>query len=112
NNIRDHLADQSDRIPDDLARVDAQFNTPVKGPVPINQLVVVTDGHTLVVSDRIGRAMGIDLFTGQTLWNADLPVNRLYDMDLAGGVLGICGIMYTDRAIDQQQGTVTSIVAS
>ena len=112
NNIRATLAEQSDRIPDDIARVDAQFNTPVKGPVPINQLVIVTDGHTVIVSDRIGRATGIDLFSGQTLWSADLPVNRLYDMDLAGGVLGICGIMYTDRAIDQQQGTITSIVAS
>ena len=112
NNIRTKLAEQSDRIPDDIARVDAQFNTPVKGPVPINQLVVVTDGHTIIVSDRVGRATGIDLFSGQTLWNADLPVNRLYDMDLAGGVLGVCGIMYTDRAIDQQQGTITSIVAS
>lgn len=111
-NIRTTLADKSTRIPDNLARVDAQFTTPARGPAPINQLVVVTDGHTLVISDRIGRAIGIDVFSGDRLWQTDLPINRVYDMDLRGSVLGVCGIMYVDRAVNQKAGSTTSIVAS
>ncbi|MBL4698669.1 MAG: PQQ-binding-like beta-propeller repeat protein [Phycisphaerales bacterium] len=111
-NIRTTLAENSQRIPDDIARVDGIFTAPAQGQAPINQLVVVTDGHTLIITDRIGRAMGVDLFTGDKLWQIDLPANRVYDIDLKGGVLGICGVMHLDNALEQQRGSTTSIVAS
>ena len=110
--IRTTIANKSTRIADDLARNEGQFATPVQGTALTTQLLIVTDGHTLIVSDRIGRAMGIDLFTGKQLWHIDLPANRLYDIDLNAGVLGICGIQYTDQPTQQQEGLITSIAAS
>jgi outer membrane protein assembly factor BamB len=111
NNVRVKIADKSKRIADHIARVEGIFNAPVQGPVPLNQVIVVTDGHTIVVADRIGRAMGVDLFTGKQLWKKDLPLNRVHDLDLGSGVLGLCGINVVDP--DQQgDGTTSSIVVS
>jgi outer membrane protein assembly factor BamB len=106
------LTKSSTRLADAIARNDGLFTNPLLGPTPNKQLVVVTDGHTLVITDRIGRAMGIDLFTGKVLWNADLPANRIHDLNLAGGVLGICGLMVVDPGAQQRDGSTTSIVAS
>lgn len=110
--LREALGEQSTRVADDIARTDYSFPAPAIGPVPIRQMLVLTDGHTVVICDRIGRAMGVDLYSGQRLWQRDLPVNRLHDMDLGGGVLGICGLMVVDRAVNQRDGSVTSIAAS
>lgn len=111
-NVHTKLVENSTRVPDDLARVDAQFTTPTQGISPVNQLITVTDGHSIILSDRIGRAMGVDLYTGQHLWNVDLPANRVYDMDLRGGVLGICGVLIRDKTSKQNQGESVSISAS
>lgn len=111
-NIGAKLANQSTRIPDDLARKEHMFLSPVHGQVPVNQLIVVTDGHTVIVSDRVGRAIAIDLFSGKQLWQRDLPVNRLHDLDLNAGVLGICGLMYTNQLDQKQHNILNSIVAS
>ena len=111
-NIRTKLARGSKRTPDEIARIDTQFVTPTQGLVPLHQLMIVTDGHTIIVSDRIGHAMGVDFFTGEQLWKTDLPANRINDLDLAGGVLGICGTMHTDETILGQDGQVVSIAAA
>lgn len=111
-NLQTDLQSNSDRIPDDLARLDGQFSSPIDGPVRSNQLITVTDGHTIIVTDRVGRAIGIDIITGERLWNTNLPANRIHDIDLAGGILGICGELVVDVAIDQQEGITKSIVAS
>ena len=111
-NIRSDLAQRSTRTPDDLARVDAEFATPTQEQAPINQLMVVTDGHTIIISDRIGRAVGVDVFSGNELWRSDLPANRVYDIDLKSSVLGVCGIMYIDQPAGQREGSITSIAAS
>lgn len=111
-NLRTTLTQGSSRLADTIARAEAQFTSPTQGSVLINQLIVVTDGHTVIVTDRIGRAMGIDLQTGKQLWRADLPANRIYDLDINSGVLGICGIMLVDQPTQQQDGVITSIVAS
>ena len=110
--VHTKLTENSTRIPDDLARVDGQFLTPTQGIAPIHQLILVCDGHSIVLSDRVGRAMGIDLFSGKQLWKADLPANRIFDMDLNGGVLGICGVMIKDQAGQDNQGESVSIAAS
>lgn len=106
------LDQHSARIPDDLARLDGQFSTPVQGPVRTNQLITITDGQTIVVTDRIGRAIGLNLVTGERLWNTDLPANRVHDIDLDGGVLGICGESVSDITIEQPEGATKSVVAS
>jgi len=110
--LRTQIAEKSTRIPDIFARANSRFVSPTQGQVPTNQLLVVTDGHTIVISDRVGRAMGVDLFSGKRLWQSDLPTNRVHDLDLAGGVLGVCGLSVVDLAVQQQRGSTTSIVAS
>ena len=110
--IRTILSDESQRIPDDMARVDGMFDTPLVGVTPLNQLLITTDGHTIIVSDRIGRAMGIDQRTGDILWNNDLPANRIFDLDLNGSTLGICGVMTIDQPNLQQDGAHSPIAAS
>ncbi len=110
--IRTTLSNKSTRTPDDLARVDGMFDTPLVGTTPLNQLLITADGHTMIVSDRIGRAMGIDQHTGEILWNNDLPANRIFDLDLNGNTLGICGVMTIDQPNLQQNGAHSPIAAS
>lgn len=110
--IRILLQDASDRVPDDIARVDSMIPIPALGAMPTKQLVIACDGQSVIISDRIGRAMGVDLHSGQHLWQRDLPLNRLHDLDLRHGQLGICGLMVVDRARDQRDGTATPLVAS
>lgn len=109
--IRTALELGSARVPDDTARVDSLINIPGQGAQPIHQLIVACDGQSVVVTDRIGRAMGIDLYAGDPLWQRDLPINRVHDIDLRQGSLGICGVMIVDRAQDQRNGSTTSIAA-
>ncbi len=110
--VRLGLARASTRVPDDLARLDSGFPLPVGEPAPIHQLLVSTDGRTVVVADRVGRAAGFDLFSGEELWRHDLPLNRVHDLDLSAGLLGVCGLMVTDRAERQRAGSAVSIAAA
>lgn len=65
-----------------------------------------------MISDRIGRAIGVDLLSGELLWSQDLPVNRVYDLDLHADVLGVCGLMYTDQPDQAEHSQINSIVAA
>lgn len=98
------LFDGSDRIADELAGIDGQFVSPVEGAVGLDQVLSSSDGSVMVLVDRIGRAMGIDLLTGQVLWTRGLPINRVHDMDLSSGVLGVIGMWVVDR--DAMEGVV------
>ena len=110
--LRLSLEKGSARVPDDIARVDTMIPVPAVGTMPTRQLVVASDGQSVVVSDRVGRALGVDLHSGQLLWQRDLPVNRLHDLDLRRGQLGICGLMVVDRAQAQRDGSITPLVAT
>ncbi|MCA9276940.1 MAG: PQQ-binding-like beta-propeller repeat protein [Phycisphaerales bacterium] len=110
--LRTELEQGSARIADDAARVDTLIAVPALGSVPTRQLIVLCDGQSVVVTDRVGRAMGIDLFSGQHLWQRDLPPTRVHDIDLQHGVLGVCGVVIVDRAQDQRNGSVTPLLAS
>lgn len=94
------LIEQSARRPDDAARIDGQFISPTEGVVRLEQIMTVSDGSVLVLVDRVGRGMGIDLLTGQPLWNEDLPINRVHDLDSSSGVVGITGMWYVDHDAD------------
>ena len=110
--IRINLEQGSARVPDDTARIDTLITIPAQGAQPIQQLLVACDGQSVVVTDRIGRAMGIDLYNGDLLWQRDLPVNRVHDLDLRHGLLGVCGLVIVDRAQDQRNGSTTPLAAS
>ncbi len=111
-NVRLSLEQGSARVPDETARIDRMIPIPALGTMPIRQLIVACDGQSVIISDRVGRAMGVDLHSGQSLWQRDMPLNRLHDMDLRHGQLGICGLMVLDRAHAQRDGSVTPLVAS
>jgi outer membrane protein assembly factor BamB len=83
-----------DRIepgPDPAARLNGRIVSPLEGSVGNSHLLASSDGRTLVVTDRMGRAVGVDLAGGAVLWSRRLGMTRVYGMDLNAGVLGACG---------------------
>ena len=91
------LLEHSSRKPDDMVQIDGQFVSPTEGVVMPKQILSVCDGSVLVLVDRIGRGMGIDILTGRVLWKGDLPINRVHDADLSSGVLGLAGMWIVDH---------------
>lgn len=85
------VIDRIDPGPDPAARLNGQIVSPLEGSVGNSHLLASSDGRTLVVSDRMGRAVGVDLSGGAVLWSRRLGMTRLYGMDLSAGVLGACG---------------------
>ena len=109
-NLRDALRGPLDRVPDEIAEIDQQIGTPVEGIVPIDQILVVTDGFTVVLTDRIGRAMGVDMETGRVLWHAALPMNQLFDLDISGGTLAACGSMVENTDAGTNISQITAVI--
>jgi len=95
--MADLLLEHTVREPDDVVQIDGQFVSPTEGVVRPEQVLSVCDGSVLVLVDRIGRGMGIDILTGRVLWKGDLPINRVHDVDLSSGVLGIAGMWFVDH---------------
>jgi len=108
--LRESLKESVDREPDEISAIDQQIGTPVEGIVPIDQLLVVTDGFTIVITDRVGRAMGIDMETGRVLWHAALPTNQVFDLDVHSGVLGVCGSMVRDTGAGATTTQITAVI--
>jgi outer membrane protein assembly factor BamB len=97
-NIGERLFASSTRVPDRAAQIDGQFASPNEGVVQLFQILSTSDGSVLAMIDRIGRAGAVDLLTGQVLWSEDLPINRVHDVDLSSGVLGVVGMWHVDNA--------------
>ena len=76
------------RVPGGVAD---SFNTPAGGAATGHDLIIAMDDRTLVILQRSGRAAGIDVETGETLWSSRTLVSRAYDADLVGGVLAVAG---------------------
>lgn len=70
---------------------DAQIVSPIEGVVANRQLLIACDGRTLFVTDRRGRAIGIDASSGRELWAGPLGMSRVFGIDIGGGVVGVCG---------------------
>lgn len=83
--------DRIDPGPDPAARLNGQIVSPLEGSVGNSHLLASSDGRTLVVTDRMGRAVGVDLSNGAVLWSRRLGMTRVYGMDLNAGALGVCG---------------------
>jgi outer membrane protein assembly factor BamB len=83
--------DRVDPGADPAVRLNGQIVSPLEGGVPNSHLVTVSDGRTLVMTDRMGRGVGVDLTDGAVLWQRLFGMTRVYGMDMSGGVLGLCG---------------------
>ncbi len=96
--------DMVDAGADPAVRLNGQIVAPLEGPVSNAHLLVAGDARSVVVSDRLGRAAGVDATDGRVLWQRRLGVTRLYGLDLRGGVLGVCGVV--SRAPDGQNDEI------
>ncbi|MBC7835930.1 MAG: hypothetical protein H7Y88_12650, partial [Phycisphaerales bacterium] len=67
------------------------IETPQDGAGGLSDLVFSLDEQTITLVERSGRAAAIDAATGQTLWAGRTPIMRVYDTDLASGMLVIAG---------------------
>ncbi len=74
----------------------AAFATPLDGSVSPGDLLVAMDGSTLVLIERVGRIVAIDLESGKQLWTARLQSTHVYDGAISGGTLVVGGAS-TDR---------------
>jgi outer membrane protein assembly factor BamB len=70
---------------------EARFMVPGEGLVSADDLAVTMDERTIVVVQRSGRAVAFDTDSGRQLWSAHTGVNRVYDADIASGLLVVVG---------------------
>ncbi|MBX3390921.1 MAG: PQQ-binding-like beta-propeller repeat protein [Phycisphaeraceae bacterium] len=80
------------RLPDDAA----PFVTPLDGSVSPGDLLVAMDAGTLILIERVGRIVSIDLESGKPLWSTRIPSIQVYDGAISAGTL-IVGGASTER---------------
>lgn len=108
--------------PDDLTRglrraagVDVnEIDTPDDGPAAPDDLLAAMDERTLVLVQRTGRAVGIDLDTGEQLWRIESGLSFVYDAQLVAGMLAIAGEvrkLSPQGAVEEQTSAVQIIDA-
>jgi hypothetical protein len=85
------ITQQLDEIEPRDAEESTPFSTPLDGSVSPGDLLVSMDDSTLVLLERVGRVIAIDLSTGKSLWTARLPKSRIYDAAICGGTLVVGG---------------------
>ncbi len=74
------------------------FPSPQDGILSTGDLTAAMDDRTIAIVQRGGKAAAFDTDTGQTLWSGLTPVSRVYDVDVAGGVLVVAGDMEVPAA--------------
>lgn len=67
------------------------FVTPMDGRVRPGDALVASDGATLVLGERGGRLVGIDLRSGAVLWNEAGVMSRVHDVAVRSGRVVIGG---------------------
>ncbi len=82
---------QSDPVDMSHPGGEIEFKTPMDGPVRASELIAVADAHTLVLSTRAGRAVGIDLEDGRELWTSHMPIRRVHDLAIGAGIIAVGG---------------------
>lgn len=108
--------------PDDLTRglrrapgVDVnEIDTPDDGPAAPDDLLAAMDERTLVLVQRTGRAVGIDLDTGEQLWRLESGLSFVYDAQLVAGMLAVAGDirkLSPQGAVEEQSSAVQIIDA-
>ncbi|MEM9373366.1 MAG: PQQ-binding-like beta-propeller repeat protein, partial [Planctomycetota bacterium] len=92
------------------AREGGVIASPIDGSVPSDQLLAACDGRTLFVTDRRGRAVGVDAASGRRLWAGALSMTRVFSLDMGGGVVGLAGARPRDAALPDQRGARPAVV--
>ncbi len=65
------------------------IETGTHGPLPLSQLVVAQSGSVLTMVERSGRAVGISLETGRTLWKRTELADVVVDASASAGLLAV-----------------------
>jgi len=68
-----------------------RIDTPLRPALPVTEVAVTSDRHTLAAIDRLGRALAVDLETGRVLWTRAATVARMHDAVLEAGTLLLGG---------------------
>lgn len=76
--------------------------TPLDGQLKATDLLIALDDQVAVLAQRGGRAAGIDLATGKSLWANPATLERVFDMSVGFGHLMIIG--ETERQRDDGMG--------
>ncbi|TVQ62202.1 MAG: hypothetical protein EA378_07025 [Phycisphaerales bacterium] len=73
--------------------------TPMSGLGTLRDVLIADIPDELVAVERSGRVAAIDLRTGRARWTATTHVERVYDVDVGGGVVALIGeTLGDDRA--------------
>lgn len=69
----------------------ARLNTPLDGLVRADDLLFAVANDTLVLARRDALAVALSLKDGKPLWHATLPMDRVFDLDCAHGIVAVAG---------------------
>lgn len=69
----------------------ADFQTAADGAVSRNQILITATPRTIVLVERTGRAVALDVQTGNQLWARQLSVNIVNDAAADAGLLAVGG---------------------
>lgn len=106
------IAQHLDEIEPRDAEESTPFSTPLDGSVSPGDLLVAMDDATLILLERVGRVISIDLSTGKPLWTARLPKTRVYDAAICGGTLVVGGASTERDATSRGRGAFLPMVLS
>ena len=106
------IAQHLDEIEARDAEESTPFSTPLDGSVSPGDLLVAMDDATLILLERVGRVIAIDLASGKPLWTARLPKTRIYDAAICGGTLVVGGATTERDATTRGRGAFLPMVLS
>ncbi len=94
-----HTLWRSDRLGETLSRAQGatgatgqeRFDAPLDGEVAASDILLALDETTIAVVSRSGRAVGIDLTSGKTVWSRRTTCQRVNDAAAGDGVLVLGG---------------------
>ncbi|CAN5818944.1 hypothetical protein BH11PLA1_BH11PLA1_23030 [soil metagenome] len=81
-----------------VGRGGVQIIATAAGNRALTDVVTLSDERTVVLVERSGRAVALDLETGAVRWSAQFPITRIVDAVLAAGALVIVGEAPPDAA--------------
>ncbi|MBI1189305.1 MAG: PQQ-binding-like beta-propeller repeat protein [Tepidisphaera sp.] len=95
--------------------------TPMDGQVRPDDLLFAVQGEVLCLVQRCGKAAGVSLRDGATLWNTTLPATRVYELSGVGDSVMVAGSQHQDTqdapwgafagAINLSNGQMRSTIA-
>jgi hypothetical protein len=93
-----------------------RIETPLSAAMPVTALTTAFDQQTMVVMDRIGRAVAFDLESGRVLWKSGGIMPRIHAIALEAGTLLVAGadgpVDFANPMIDSHAAeTMPAVVA-